>query len=67
MRTFNSYPLLVRIFGVWIAIFGPYILVRLMNEGYFPQVKAFFEGQYAWVALIPGGLIMLRWLLFRKR
>lgn len=67
MRSFNSYPLWQRIFGVWIAVFGPYVVVRLMNEGYFPQVKAFFEGPYAWVALIPGGIVMLRWMFFRKR
>lgn len=67
MRSFNSYPLLVRILSVWIAVMGPYILVLLMNEGYFPQIKAFFEGPYAWVALIPGGLYALRWVLTRRR
>lgn len=67
MRSFNSYPLWQRIFGVWIAVFGPYVIVRLMNDGYLPSLKAFYEGPYWWISLIPGGLIMLRWLFFRRR
>ena len=43
MRSFNSHPMWIRVFSVWIAVFGPYVIVRMMNAGHLPQLKAFFE------------------------